>query len=151
MLAAQVASDDLRSVEFVPWVNPWVDSFGAEVLRREWIFTDVEEDYFRITNRWIGDAFSMAIIIDGVFDKLQLAPSSEDSSQRWKLTALDTGFCTITSELLGEEMVLDVDASNPEKLVVLMRAAEQADGRQWKLSQIGMGGDIDEACSGRPF
>lgn len=87
VLAAQVASDELRSVEFVPWVNPWVDSFGAEVLRREWIFTDVGEDYFRITNRWIGDGFSMAIMNDGVFDKLQLAASSEDASQRWKLTA----------------------------------------------------------------
>lgn len=146
--AANQTIDGQYFIEFKPWVNPYENEFSKEVLSREWIFTDLENGFHRITNRWIGDGYSLAVKNDGVFNQLELAPSADQTSQRWMLTTLDDGYCQISSEQLGAELVLDVDSTNPEEMIWMISSVGESDGQHWELAQLGRVDPVDRICSG---
>lgn len=147
MLAVERSSDGSYTLAFKPWVNPYVNPYGNEVLDREWVIKSVGDDVYRITNRGLGEELSLAVADDGVFDQVELARSGDVSSQRWKISTLDNGYCTFTTELLGIGMALDVTSETDVSMLAILPAGD-FHGQHWQLSQIGMGGMLDDACSG---
>lgn len=147
VLAAMRTEDGSFPVGFLPWIHPYVDPYSNDVLDREWVITSVGDNFYRITNRGLGDSLSLDVINDGVFDKLTLSPSETVSGQRWRIETQGNGYCTFSTEFLGPDMALDITSDTSEPLLTLRPVAD-VNGQQWLLSQLGMGGSLDSTCTG---
>jgi Ricin-type beta-trefoil lectin domain-like len=71
-------------------------------LGQYWKFTDLNNGYYRMTTKWLGDGKSLDIVNDGVNNKIQLANSGPYTGQFWKITNLGNGYYRLTTHWLGD-------------------------------------------------
>lgn len=147
LLAVLRVDDDSNSLVFLRSLNADENAGNDEMLDREWLITPLENDFFRITNRGLGDQLSLDVVNDGVFDQLVMAPSADVSGQQWTITTLENGFCRFTNEFLGAEIALDITSDTVSPMLTL-RPAGDFSGQHWQLTQLGVAGELDDSCTG---
>lgn len=147
LLAVLRVDDDSNSLVFLRSLDADENPGNDETLDREWVITPLENDFYRITNRGLGDQLSLDVVNDGVFDQLIMAPSADVSGQQWTITTLDNGFCRFTNEFLGAEIALDITSDTVSPMLTL-RPAGDFSGQNWQLVQLGATGEFDDSCTG---
>lgn len=128
-----------------------VFEFESRVIdqpNQEWVFTVSEDGSYQITNRALGDGFSLDVINDGVFETLIMAPTGDVSGQQWQVTPLDNGYCRLTNAFLGSEIALDT-SSDTDPATITMRAIGDFSGQNWRFEPLGSATEgLEELCSG---
>jgi len=122
-----------------------------DIARAEWVITPVDSGFYRISNRALGEFLSLDTVREQNRNRVVMAASSNDSSQRWMVTPLNTGFCRLTNEFLGPDFSLDTNNDVGVQLQPFVRETGNFTGQFWMLGSLGSATDETLlSCEGSP-
>lgn len=139
----RIVNRELEDVESLEVVDDKRDSSvslaeSAEDEGQLWAITNVEGDYYRITNNWLGDSKSLSHTRE-TFRFLRMRDSGNKEGQLWKRTPAKNGGYFITNKRYGDNFALE--AIYQGKFTDKMQMAKSDDlGTQiWLMKPDGRG------------
>lgn len=139
----RIVNRELGDVESLEVVDDKRDSSvsiseSAEDDGQLWAITNVEGDYYRITNNWLGDSKALSHT-KATFRFLRMRDSGNKEGQLWKRTAAKNGGYFITNKRYGDNFAME--AIYQGKFTNKMKMAKSGDlGTQiWLMKPDGRG------------
>ncbi len=111
---------------------------SAKDVGQLWAITNVQGDYYRITNQWLGDSKSLSHIKQ-YYTFLRIKDSNSNDSQLWKKISAQNGqgFYLVNKQY-GESVYLQALTKDEFKDKLIMKSGEQGN-RQWEITDLGTG------------
>ena len=111
---------------------------SAQDIGQYWAITNVNDDYYRITNQWLGDSKSLSHSKQYYFF-LRVRDSNGNEGQLWKKTIAPNGQgFYLTSKKYGDTVFLQALNKDEFKDKLVMKSGEYGN-RLWTLDDLGNG------------
>ena len=111
----------------------------AKDVGQLWAITHVKDDYYRITNQWLGDTKSLSHSKQYYYF-LRIRDSNNDDGQLWKKIPAPSGKgFYLTNKKYGDTILLQ-SLKDPDEFKdkLVMKSGEHGN-RQWNLNDLGNG------------
>lgn len=96
------------------------------------------DGYYRITNQWQGEAYSIDLACSGEECKPFLSESVNSTGQKWRIKNVGNGIYTLSTKAKGEGLILEcVNGENKNK--PLLKKESGYSGGAWKIIPVGNG------------
>lgn len=101
----------------------------------EGLFND---GYYRITNQWQGEAYSIDLACSGEECQPFLSESVNSTGQKWRIKDVGNGIYTLSTKAKGEGLILEcVNGENKNKPILKKESGYS--GGAWKIIPVGNG------------
>ena len=111
---------------------------SAKDVGQLWAITHVKDDFYRITNQWLGDTKSLSHSKQYYYF-LRIRDSNSDDGQLWKKIPAPSGQgFYLANKKYGDTVFLQSLKDDPFKDKLAMKSGEY-DNRQWNLNDLGTG------------
>lgn len=102
-----------------------------------WTMTNVENDYYRITNKWLGNTKSLSHKKRYYFF-LRLRDSNDNAMQLWKKIPANNGKFYLVNKQFGDKLSVEAIFDGDFKDKLVMKSGNSSN-HQWQMADVGSG------------